>query len=129
MTIESTPTPATQQLLTFLQESWRREKESERIYCELAARERDQGRRNVLERLAETEARHATRWGQKLAELGAPLPELHRSRAQKLRDWLNRQAGTDATLRRMEAEEDAAQGRYEAQARQLDDHTATEMLQ
>src|SRR5579883_2591856 len=128
MTVESTPTPATKQLITFLQESWRREKESERVYRELAAREHDPGRKSVLERLAETEGRHAARWEEKLTELGAPLPELRRGHRQKLRDWLNRQAGTDATLRRMEAEEDRVTARYEAQARALDDETATTLL-
>jgi VIT1/CCC1 family predicted Fe2+/Mn2+ transporter/rubrerythrin len=128
MTVESTPTPATKQLITFLQESWRREKESERVYAELAAREHDPGRKSVLERLAETEGRHAARWEEKLTELGAPLPELRRGHRQKLRDWLNRQAGTDATLRRMEAEEDRVTARYEAQARALDDETATTLL-
>jgi VIT1/CCC1 family predicted Fe2+/Mn2+ transporter/rubrerythrin len=129
MTVESGSTPATKELIKFLQESWRREKESERVYRELAARERDQGRKNVLERLAETEGRHAARWEEKLTELGAPLPVLRRSRMQMFRDWLNRQVGTDATLRRMEAEEDRVTARYEAQARALDDETATHLLQ
>ncbi|HEY7350884.1 MAG TPA: VIT1/CCC1 transporter family protein [Ktedonobacterales bacterium] len=128
MTVESNPTSATKELIRFLQESWRREKESERIYRELALRERDQGRQNVLERLAETEGRHAARWAEKLSELGAPLPEMRRGRLQAFRDWLNRQVGTDATLRRMEAEEDRVTARYEAQARALDDETATHLL-
>ncbi len=129
MTVESTPTPATKQLIIFLQESWKREKESERAYRDLAAHERDAGRRAVLERLAETEARHAARWEEKLKELGAPLPELRQGFWLRVRNWLHRQAGTEATLRRMEAEEDVAQARYEAQARALDDATAAQMLQ
>ena len=128
MTVESNPTTATKELITFLQESWRREKESERVYAALAAREHDQGRRNVLQRLAETEARHADRWEEKLKELGAPVPVLRQSRWQRFQDWINRQAGTDATLRRMEAEEDRVTERYEAQARKLDDATATDLL-
>ncbi len=128
MTVESNPTTAAKELIKFLQESWRREKESERVYRQLASREHDQGRKNVLERLAETEGRHAARWEEKLHELGAPVPELRRSRLQVFRDWLNRQAGTDATLRRMEAEEDRVTARYEAQARALDDETATHLL-
>jgi vacuolar iron transporter family protein len=128
MTVESNPTTATKELIKFLQESWQREKQSERAYTELAAREHDQGRKSVLERLAETEARHAARWEEKLAELGAPIPALRQSRLQKVRDWLNRQAGTDATLRRMEAEEDQATARYETQARALDDESATHLL-
>ncbi len=128
MTVESNPTQATKELITFLQESWRREKESERVYADLATREQDQGRRSVLEKLAETEGRHAARWEEKLIELGAPIPELRRSSVQRVRDWLNRQAGTDATLRRMEAEEDRVTERYEAQARALDDEAATHLL-
>ncbi|HLW01449.1 MAG TPA: VIT1/CCC1 transporter family protein [Ktedonobacterales bacterium] len=128
MTVESNPTPATKELITFLQESWRREKESQRVYADLAAREHDQGRKGVLEKLAETEGRHAARWEEKLVELGAPIPEVRRSRWQGFRDWVNRQAGADATLRRMEAEEDRVTERYEAQARGLDDETATHLL-
>ena len=74
MTVESNSTQATKELITFLQESWRREKESERVYADLATREHDQGRRSVLEKLAETEGRHAARWEEKLVELGAPDP-------------------------------------------------------
>jgi VIT1/CCC1 family predicted Fe2+/Mn2+ transporter/rubrerythrin len=129
MTVESGSAPAKEQLIKFLQESWRREKESERTYQDLAVHERDHGRRSVLEKLAETEARHAVRWAEQLSALGAPLPELRRGHFQKLRDWLHRQAGTDATLRRMEAEEDRVQERYEAQAHALDDKTATHLLQ
>jgi VIT1/CCC1 family predicted Fe2+/Mn2+ transporter/rubrerythrin len=128
MTVESNPTQATKELITFLQGSWRREKESERVYADLASREHDQGRRSVLEKLAETEGRHAARWEEKLNELGAPIPELRRGRLQRFRDWVNRQAGTDATLRRMEAEEDRVTERYEAQASALDDETATHLL-
>jgi VIT1/CCC1 family predicted Fe2+/Mn2+ transporter/rubrerythrin len=128
MTVESNPTTATKELITFLQESWRREKESERVYAALASREHDQGRRSVLQRLAETEARHADRWEEKLKELGMPVPELRQSRWQRFQDWINRQTGTDATLRRMEAEEDRVTERYEAQARKLDDATATDLL-
>jgi VIT1/CCC1 family predicted Fe2+/Mn2+ transporter/rubrerythrin len=128
MTVESNSTPATKELITFLQESWRREKESQRVYADLASRERDQGRKSVLEKLAETEGRHALRWEEQLTALGAPIPELRRGRWQGFRDWLNRQAGADATLRRMEAEEDRVTERYEAQARGLDDETATHLL-
>ncbi len=128
MTVESNPTQATKELITFLQESWRREKESQRVYADLAAREHDPGRKSVLEKLAETEGRHAERWQEKLTALGAPIPELRRGRWQWFSDWLNRQAGTDATLRRMEAEEDRVTERYEAQARGLDDAEATHLL-
>jgi len=129
MTVESTPTPATKQLISFLQESWRREKESERAYRDLAAHEHDHGRKSVLEKLAETEGRHAIKWEEKLTEIGATLPEMRQGFWDRMRGWLNQQAGTEATLRRMEAEEDQAQARYEAQARSLDDASATTLLQ
>src|SRR5712692_7694089 len=92
----------TQQLITALQQNWQREMQGMRTYRDLAHNERDLARRNILEKLAEAEARHAQKWERKLAELGSPLPQEERTLGTRFKGWLHRQLGTEATLRRME---------------------------
>jgi VIT1/CCC1 family predicted Fe2+/Mn2+ transporter/rubrerythrin len=99
-----------------------------RTYRELAEREKDQGRRNVLLKLAAAEERHAQRWERKLAELGAPTPREKRTFRGRLKGWARRQVGTEAALRHMEGEEDRDIARYESQAVSLNDAEAQGML-
>ena len=54
-----------------LRQNWRAEVETSRVYRDLAERETDQKRKSILLRMAEAEERHATRWAEKLTELGA----------------------------------------------------------
>lgn len=115
-------------LVAALQQNWRREKEGERTYRDLAARERDANKRAVLLRLAEAEARHAAKWERKLAELGAAPPPLEYTWRDRVRDFVRRGIGTDAALRQMEAEEDVDIARYEAHARAVSDDEAAQML-
>ncbi|HEX6123006.1 MAG TPA: VIT1/CCC1 transporter family protein [Ktedonobacterales bacterium] len=115
-------------LVAALQQNWRREQQGERTYRDLAARERDAHRRGVLLRLAEAEARHAEKWERKLAELGAAPPALRVTWRDRVRDVVRRGIGTDAALRRMEAEEDVDIARYEAHARAISDDEAARML-
>ena len=49
-----------------LQRAWRKEQASRRIYAALTRRERNETRRKVLLRLAETEQRHGERWAARL---------------------------------------------------------------
>lgn len=98
-----------------LQANWRAERETALVYRELAAQERDEKRRGILLRMAEAEERHALRWESKLAELGAPPPELRNDWRRRLNRWWNRQAGANVAIRRMEAAEDRDQERYQAQ--------------
>ena len=58
------------ELIAALNQNWQREVEGMRTYRDLAGREKDQGRRNVLLKLAQAEERHAQRWERKLAERG-----------------------------------------------------------
>ena len=104
-------------LVAALQQNWRREQEGARTYRGLAAGERDASRRQVLTRLAEAEERHAAKWEAKLAELGASPPPLAVTWRDRLRGWVRRGLGTNAALRRMEADEDTDIARYEAHAR------------
>ena len=115
-------------LVAALQQNWRREQEGARTYRDLAAHERDAGRRQVLLKLAEAEERHAAKWEAKLAELGAAAPSLRVTWWDRVRAWARRGLGTDAALRRMEADEDVDIARYEAHARAVDDAEMARML-
>ena len=99
-----------------LKQNWRAEVETARVYRDLAAREPDQKRRDILLRMAEAEERHAQRWAQKLTDLGHAPPVLPDSLGQKLNRWWNRMAGLDVAIRRMEAAEDRHEARYRAQS-------------
>ena len=116
------------ELIAALNQNWQREREGMRTYRDLAAGEKDQGRRNVLLKLAEAEERHAQKWERKLAELDAPPPQEKRTLGARLKNWTRRQLGTEAALRHMEGEEDRDIARYEAQARSLNDVEAQNML-
>jgi VIT1/CCC1 family predicted Fe2+/Mn2+ transporter/rubrerythrin len=115
-------------LIAALNQNWQREVEGMRTYRDLASREKDQGRRNVLLKLAEAEQRHAQKWERKLAELGAPTPREKRTLGMRLKGWARNQLGTEAALRHMENEEDRDIARYESQARAMNDSEAQEML-
>ncbi|MFI5273288.1 MAG: VIT1/CCC1 transporter family protein [Ktedonobacterales bacterium] len=123
------PTSATQtELIAALRQNWLREMEGAHTYSDLAAREKDAGKRAVLTRLAEAEERHALKWERKLAELGATPPEYHIGWQHRLRDFINHGVGTDAALRHMENAEDVDIARYERHARAVSDDEAAKML-
>lgn len=117
-----------QELISALNQNWQREMEGMRTYRDLAAREKDKGRQRVLLKLAEAEERHAQKWEHKLAELGAPAPQEKRTLSTRFKTWTRRQVGTEAALRSMENEEDRDIARYEAQARNINDNEAQQML-
>src|SRR5258708_37174664 len=116
------------ELIAALNQNWQREVEGARTYRDLAAGEKERGRQNVLVKLAEAEERHARKWEQKLAELGAPTPQEQRTLSTRIKSWLRRQVGTEAALRQLEHEEDRDIARYEAQASSLNDSEAQGML-
>ena len=95
-----------------LKQNWRAEVETSRVYRDLAERETDPKRKSILLRMAEAEERHATRWAEKLTELGQEPPVLRDSLGQRLNRWWNRVAGLDVAIRRMEAAEDRREARY-----------------
>src|SRR5690242_8185253 len=106
--------PAEREVIEALQQNWRAEVQSARMYRELAEHEKDPKRKAVLVRMAEAEERHAARWEKKLQEHGIePSREDHWR--QRLGRWFSRQAGTAAAIRRMEAAEERDSARYSAQ--------------
>src|SRR5256712_4435630 len=107
-----------------LQQNWRAEKESARLYRELAESEKDAKRKTILLRLADAEERHAARWAKRLAELGASVPALADTLGRRFRRWINRHVRTEAAIRRFEAAEDEDKSRYHVQqAKALGRHT------
>ncbi len=115
-------------LVTALREGWLKEMESMAAYRELAKVEADKDRRDILLRLADTEERHAHLLEQRLTELGERVPDLTSNWLTRLRAWLLRQGGLDAAVTRLEAEEDKAAARYEAQAADISDADFHDML-
>lgn len=109
----------TAEAIRVLRQNWRAEKESARVYRDLAEAEKNAKRRDVLIRMAEAEERHAERWAGKLAELGAAPPVLGDGAGHRLTRWFNRMLGTEATIRRMEAAEDRHTAEYNAQQQVL----------
>ncbi|MBX6341919.1 MAG: VIT1/CCC1 transporter family protein, partial [Thermomicrobiaceae bacterium] len=112
-------TTGTERLIQALTDNWKAEQQSAATYRLLAGRETDPRRRELLQRLAEAEERHAARWAARLRELGAeppsgavPVPMSVRVRAR---------ADIDAVLQRIEAEEEEHIRRYEQEAEALAD--------
>jgi len=95
--------------------NWRAEVETAQVYRELAAREADEKRKGILNRMAEAEERHATRWAKKLTDLGEPVPMIPDSLGRRLQRWLNRALGTEITIRRMEAAEEKHEAEFRDQ--------------
>lgn len=98
-----------------LQENWRAEKESARVYRELGDVERNPKRKAILLRLADAEEHHAARWEKRLAELGGEVPPLRDPWSKRLSRWINRHLGSDIAIQRLEAAEDKDKSRYETQ--------------
>jgi len=84
-----------------LQQNWRAEKESARVYRELAGSEKNGQRKTVLLRLAEAEERHASRWEKRLLELGAEIPAPMDDLGTRLRRWIHRHVGPEIAIRRL----------------------------
>lgn len=113
-----------ERLIIALERNWRTEMEGAATYRYLAEREADLGRRAVLLKLAEGEARHAERWAQRLRELGGTVPSAAPARV----SWLNQVSTQTAALRRIEQEEEHHVQAYEEQARHLGDEPSLEII-
>jgi VIT1/CCC1 family predicted Fe2+/Mn2+ transporter/rubrerythrin len=95
-----------------LQRAWLAEQASLRVYRDLARREKNPARQNVLLKLAESEQQHADRWASRLKELEAPLPSDRESIRQRLWRWILVQTGTDNALKQIENAEDKDEEQY-----------------
>ncbi len=108
--MDNTPQQYIQGLLEALQHEWA----SERIYRALAEKEKNQSRRNVLLKLADTEKQHGERWARQLEDLGVPLPANRDTLRNRLWRWVLVQSGTDNALKRIEDAEDDDTAMYKA---------------
>jgi VIT1/CCC1 family predicted Fe2+/Mn2+ transporter/rubrerythrin len=100
------------ELIRLVAESLKAERGDAAMYRRLAAREKDETRRRLLERLAESEDRHAHTWEQKLKELGVQPPRDGIGWRDRLQIWLAERMGTDAAIRSREAGERVTADRY-----------------
>lgn len=114
----TTQTPA--DLLRDLRDNYKREREAAALYRRFAAREQNPAKKKILLAMAEAEERHASRWADRLRELGSRIPEHKMGMGTRLRlrvvGWL----GMQAALRRQEAAEERDVAIYE---RQRHDHS------
>jgi VIT1/CCC1 family predicted Fe2+/Mn2+ transporter/rubrerythrin len=110
-----TDDPEVHQAIRTLQQNWRDEKETARVYRDLAAGVKDERRRAILLRMAEAEERHAARWERKLTELGSGPPTIADTWTRRLNRSWTRWAGLEVAVRRMEAAEDRDTAKYREQ--------------
>jgi VIT1/CCC1 family predicted Fe2+/Mn2+ transporter/rubrerythrin len=94
-----------------LRENYRAEREAAEQYRALAERERDEKRKTVIYKLVAQEEKHAARWKKRLEELGAKVEEPSRI-ALRYKRMLVKSLDTESVLRRMEADEEAAERGY-----------------
>jgi predicted membrane protein (TIGR00267 family) len=105
-----------------LEELIRGELSSAETYRVLARREKDPRKKQILERLAQVEERHASEWSQRLEELGGKPP--HIRKVKPLFGWQAYLARPEMVLRRMEEHEDEAVARYLGMQQLGDERTA-----
>ncbi len=103
-----------------LRENYRAEREAAEQYRALAERERDEKRKAVIYKLVAQEEKHAARWKKRLEEMGASVDEPSRISLQYKR-MLIKSLDTESVLRRMEADEDAAERGYAKMMAQVTD--------
>ena len=99
-------------LIAGLQAAWTREIAGAKTYRALAQRASSPEQRDILNRLADAEERHAQTWGARLKELGSAPPKLRESFFERARRWVLVQSGTQNALRNIEATEDSDQDAY-----------------
>jgi len=102
---------ASEEYLEALGKMWRREVEAARIYRLLATRDQDPRRRDILNRLAEAEERHADGWARRIEAAPGRPPD--GSAIDASLSWFQRHADPNVVLYRLEQEENFAEADYE----------------
>ncbi len=110
-----------QKVIGALRAAWEREVEAAQLYRVLGDQQQDERRRGIFNRLAEAEEDHARQFADRMVTLGGSAPELNTTPTSSQR-LMARTLGSDAMLRRLEAEEarNIAQFDRHAQALQSD---------
>lgn len=101
-----------------LRAAWEREIEAAQLYRLLSEQQEDERRRKLLLRLAEAEEGHAQAFAERISALGGtpPTDSTAPTSAQRL---MVRTLGTDAMLRRLEAEEERNIAQFDRHAQAL----------
>ena len=105
--------------LKTVEQMWRREVEAATTYRHLAERERDPHRRDILNRLADQEDNHATRWAERIEATTGHRPD--RSEVERGLSWFQRISDPNVVLRRLEQEENRAEIEYDGLMARLSD--------
>ncbi len=105
-----------EKLVQGLQAAWKREIAGAKTYRELARAAHTTEQRDILNRLADAEERHAAKWANRLQELGSAPPSFSESPRERLWRWVLIQSGTENALRNIEATEESDIGAYQALA-------------
>lgn len=99
-----------------LRKAWRDERSSALTYAAAAAREKDPTRRDIFNRMAAEEEKHARRWEDRLRELGEAPGEYEETPAEKKRRDALISRGAEAIVHTMETAEGGADQTYEVLA-------------
>lgn len=91
-------------VIVALKAAWEREIEAAKLYKVLADQQTDNDKKSILLRLAEVEQDHARQFADRILEVGGipPMGDTNPTSAQRI---LAKSLGTDAMLRKIEAEE------------------------
>jgi VIT1/CCC1 family predicted Fe2+/Mn2+ transporter/rubrerythrin len=111
-------------LVAALQRNWRTEMQGAATYRYLAEHEADPRKSAILMQLADGEARHAERWAERLRALGVAVPPEAPPKA----GWITQHSPLDASLRRLEREEEEHIKIYEEQANRYNDEPSREII-
>lgn len=103
-------------LIDGLKAAWKREIAGAKTYRDLARNAHTTEQRDVLDRLADAEERHAAKWQARLRELGSEPPEFRESLVERARRWVLVQAGTETAMRNIESTEESDIAAYQALA-------------
>jgi VIT1/CCC1 family predicted Fe2+/Mn2+ transporter len=93
-----------------VEKMWRREVEAAATYRHLADREHDRQRKDILNRLAEQEEKHAARWSERIAAATGRVPDP--GEVERGLSWVQRVSDSNVVLRRLEQEENRAEEEY-----------------
>src|SRR5471030_2172297 len=107
--------------LVTVEKMWRREVEAAATYRHLADRERDPKRRDILNRLAEQEEKHAARWSERIALTTGRAPDP--AEVERGLTWFQRISDPNVVLHRLEQEENKAEAEYDDLMQKLSDPT------
>lgn len=116
-----------QKVIAALKAAWEREIEAAQLYRLLGEYQEDEKRRKILFRLAESEEGHAQEFAGRILALGGipPQEKTDPTPAQRL---MVRTLGTDAMLRRLEAEEERNIAQFDRHAHALADDAESHAL-